>query len=482
MRRFLVLLLMSATLLAAAPGFAQKAPAAPAPSDALQTALALEEAFVAVAAAVVPAVVTIEVDGAVSDGPTSGGLSPFSGMGSGFVIAANGTILTNHHVVANAIGIDVVFVDGSRHKADLVASDEASDVAVIRLLDPPDSLPVAILGDSDGVRVGQFAIAIGAPLGFDSSFTVGHVSALGRNTIGRIGGRTMPGFEKLKYQDFLQVDTPINQGNSGGPLVDLHGRVIGINTAVAGGGGVGLGFSIPINMAQRIADQLIADGRVRRGYLGVQMDDINPEEAEVFGLQKTRGARIEAVVPDSPAARATLLPEDLVTRFNGREIDNARDLINAVADAPIGNKVTMTVFRGNGGNDPQTMKLSVVLDEYDEERSAAASKALRPEVPEYERGGRFGLVLESATKRRNRALKRSAKAGGVVVEACEPDSPAWDAGLRAGDVLLQVGREAVSTPADVYDRLEASTRPFVPLRVERAGEELSQSIAVPGPR
>ncbi|MCP4736496.1 MAG: trypsin-like serine protease, partial [Bosea sp.] len=188
-----------------------------------------------------------------------------------------------------------VLSDGRRFKADYIAGDEGSDVAVVRMLEPPDDLPVAPLGDSDSVRVGQFAIAIGAPFGFSSSFTVGHVSAMGRRSIGGQGpGGPAPGFERLKYQNFLQVDAAINPGNSGGPLVDVHGNVIGINTAIAStaGHGSGVGFSIPINMAQRIADQLMSEGKVTRGWLGVGLDDINTAEAEAFGLSQTTGARI----------------------------------------------------------------------------------------------------------------------------------------------------------------------------------------------
>ncbi len=451
------------------------APAAAA-DDPLDLVLALEEVFVQVAAEATPWVVTLEVHGVkeISSPFDHGRSMPFGGTGSGFVVDAEGTIYTNFHVVGEADRIEAVFADGRRFKADFIAGDLASDVAVIRMLEPPDDLRFAPIGDSDKVRVGQFAIAIGAPLGFESSVTIGHVSAKGRNSIGNHGpGGIAPGFETLEYQNFLQVDTPINPGNSGGPLVDIHGRVIGINTAIAAGGGGGLGFSIPINMARRIAADLVANGKVTRGWLGVGLDDINPSEAEAFDLDQKWGARVTNVWDGTPAKDAKFEVEDVIIAFNGQEIRGPDELKNAVADAPIGKKVPVQVVRDNGGKDVRTVELSVVLVEKpsDKELQARARENERTEV----RAGasdylssKVGLQLDS---------RRGGK--GVVVRGVTAGSLAEDADLRPGDRLVEVNNSEVTNPADVAEALQASTRSFVPLLILRGGKERPMSLERP---
>lgn len=446
----------------------------------LNLARQLEQVFVDVAATVTPSVVTIEVQGTDTHGsgpfPTA---SPLHGLGSGFIVDAQGTIFTNNHVVQNAERIEVTLADGRAFKADVVAGDEGSDVAVIRLVDPPRNLPVSKLGDSGKVRVGQYAIAIGAPFGYSSSFTVGHVSAMGRRDVGTIGGMTAPGFESLRYQDFLQVDTPINQGNSGGPLVDLDGRVIGINTAVAGPGGNGLGFSIPINMARKIAEQLVATGEVKRGWLGVGLKTIDPVEADTFGLEIRQGAMITRVLPDSPAARASLKEEDVVVTFHGRDIKSDRDLINAVADAPIGKRLDLELWRGNGTDALERLTLAITLSEPpDEAERAVIESSLRGKKSKRRRGGEYqlGLKLESSDSRSNAELGRARKAGGVVVREVLPGSRAADAGLEPGDVILKADHVDVQSPGGLLQAIADAERSFVPLVVERDGRETYLSI------
>ena len=463
---------LAAAMVMATPGVAVAQTA-----SSMEAVLALEEVFVAVADRLTPVVVTLEVHGA-HESPFERAKMPFGGMGSGFVVDADGTIYTNYHVVSAADRIEAILADGRRFKADYVAGDEGSDVAVVRMLEPPDDLPVAPLGDSDKIRVGQYAIAIGAPFGFSSSFTVGHVSAMGRRSIGGGGpGGSAPGFEALKYQNFLQVDAAINPGNSGGPLVDVHGKVIGINTAIAStaGHGSGVGFSIPINMARRIADQLLSEGKVTRGWLGVGLDDINTAEAEAFGLQQTSGARITDVWEGSPAEAAELVIEDVVVAFNGQDIKSSRDLINAVADAPIGRAVPATVARGDGSEKFELLAVKITLREKPEDTELQRmAEARRKKTSGGSKGAQawlgraVGIELSSPTK-----------AAGVTVRSVGRGSLADDAELQPGDLLLEVNHTPVASAEEVVDALKGASRAFVPLLVQRQGKERPMSLERP---
>jgi len=451
---------------------------------------ALEAVFVDVAERIRPSVVMVEVKGPIGseelealqellpDIPPF--IDPSSGTGSGFLIDEKGTVFTNNHVVHGASEIDVLLSDGRRYEAVLVGADVESDVAVIRMSEPPKSLEPAPLGDSDTVKVGQFAIAVGSPMGFQNSFTVGHVSAKGRSNVGTSGpGMAAPGFENLAYQDFLQVDTPINPGNSGGPLIDIHGRVIGINTAIIAGGGGGIGFSIPINMARNIADQLIADGRVRRGWLGVQPRDFTSEQREQ-GLET--GAWIEAVLPDTPAAKAGLQDGDIVLSLNNQSIRNTKDLLSVVAAAPIGKKLPCLVSR-TADTVRQELTLQVTLDERPapEERRAFAPRSKDPKATsddaflEHE----FGLSLKKADRAENRRLGRKSGAAGVVVTEVSPGSPGSEAGLMVDDVLLEVDRKVINSPSEILEVVKAAKRDFIPLAIERNGKR--QHLAIERP-
>ena len=463
---------LALVLFTTVPGFAAAQTA-----GALETVLALEEVFVAVADRLTPVVVTLEVHGA-HESPFERAQLPFGGMGSGFIVDADGTIYTNFHVVGEADRIEAILADGRRFKADYVAGDKGSDVAVVRLLDPPADLPVAPLGDSDSIRVGQYAIAIGAPFGFSSSFTVGHVSAMGRRSIGGGGpGGSAPGFEALKYQNFLQVDAAINPGNSGGPLVDVHGQVIGINTAIAStaGHGSGVGFSIPINMARRIADQLLSEGKVTRGWLGVGLDDINASEAEAFGLKQTDGARITDVWEKSPAAAAKLVIEDVVVAFNGQDIKTSRDLINAVADAPIGRALPATVARGDGSADFALLEVKITLREKPEDTELQKMAEARRKKTS---GGSTG-ALAWLNRTVGIELSGHSKARGVMVRSVGRGSLADDAELQPGDLLIEVDHTPVATAEEVADALKGANRAFVPLLVEREGKERPMSLERP---
>jgi serine protease Do len=472
---------LAAVALAAVPAAGLAQDPSPTPLD---LALALEEAFIEVAETAASGVVTVRVEGAhvrggdVPEDPDElrewlrrekPRLDPFQGMGSGFIVDSAGTIFTNAHVVDGAQTIEVVFSDGRTGKADVVGVDKGSDVAVIRLIDPPDDLTVLPVGDSAEVRVGQFAIAIGSPLKLEGSFTVGHVSALHRNDIGQLlPGIAAEGFEALDYQDFMQVDTPINPGNSGGPLLDIHGRVIGINTAIYAAGGGGIGFSIPINFARQIGEQLAATGRVRRGWLGIKMNPLDPDLAEIYGLGEGSRVIIIGVEADSPAEKGRFQEQDIVLEFGGAAIRTVNDLTNAIANSPIGEEVQAVVYRPDADDDGR-VELTVVLTERpraakSKSEVAAASDGVEDDGRVFDR---LGVAFEARAHRGSK---------GAVVSRVRGGSKAAEAGLEAGDVITQVEDTRVTSADAAVDALAGSKRPFVPLKYTRAGRSKVTSI------
>ena len=470
---------LSAVLLAlaAGPAFADGSP--------LETMLAMEEVLVDIADRVRPAVVTLDVQGSKADdifAPTS--FSPVEGLGAGVIIDPRGSVLTNHHVVEGAERIDVTLHDGRQYKAVVIAADPQSDVGLVRLLDPPGDLTVATIGDSDAVRVGQFAIAIGAPMGFRRSMTVGHVSALHRASLGEVRpGVVAPGFEALRIQDFIQVDTSINPGNSGGPLVDLRGNIIGINTAISAAPAGGVGFAVPINLAMRIARELETHGTVTTGWLGVRPTDNNPSLDEAFGREIGAGALLQEVFDDSPAHAAGLQVDDVVVELGGRTIRGRADLISAVTVSPLGQPLDVVVFRTEGRAEVRKA-LSVELVARPEEHKVIAASQVAPSTDSEVEARSWmatdlGMALESLDRSRNLELGRKAGARGVHVSAVAPGSPAAEAGLQPGDVLLDVNGDEVTTPDEVGVKLKSTSRDFVPLRVERSGEDKFLSIERP---
>ncbi len=482
MSRIFAALAGAAVLAVPALGFAQAPSQTP-----LDVALALEQAFVSVAEHAAAGVVTVIVDGAHIQGADipedaeelrrwmqreKPRMDPFQGMGSGFLVDSDGTIFTNAHVVAGAQSIEIVFSDGRTGKADVVGVDKGSDVAVIRLIDPPKNLTLLPIGDSDAVRVGQFAIAIGSPLKLAGSFTVGHVSALHRNDVGqRLPGVAADGFEDLHYQDFMQVDTPINPGNSGGPLLDIRGRVIGINTAIYVGGGGGIGFSIPINMAREIGAQLAATGHVRRGWLGIKMNPLDPDLAEIYGLGEGSRVIVIGVEADSPAEKGRFQEQDIVLEFGGEAIRTVNDLTNAIANAPIGEKVPAVVYRPDAANDGR-VELTVVLTERPKREPTRPPPAVAGKKADDDDRvfHRFGVAFE-------RPAGKAPK--GAVISRIRKGSKAADAGLEAGDVITQVEDTTVSSVDGAVTALVGSTRPFVPLKYTRAGRTKVTSIESP---
>ncbi len=359
--------------------------------------------------------------------------------GSGVIVdAENGYILTNAHVVKNADTIEVTLTDGRELSAELVGTDEEVDLAVLKL-EEADGLTKIAIADSTGLRVGDFVVAIGNPFGLGQTVTSGIVSALGRTGLGIEG-----------YESFIQTDASINPGNSGGALVNLRGELVGINTAILApaGGNVGIGFAIPTEMAENVMHQLIEHGEVRRGMLGVTIQDLTPELAEAFGVDRQRGVVITQVVEDSAAEKAGLKSGDVVTAVDGRPVNRAADLRNKVGMAPVGEKVTLSILR-----DGKKKDVTATISESN--RETAGGEAV----------SRF---LEGASLRDLRKGELQHAESGVLVDAVERASPAWRAGLRQGDVIINANRKDVVDMKELRSAVEDKDATLL-LRVNRNG-------------
>lgn len=345
------------------------------------------------------------------------------GGGSGFVFDDEGHILTNYHVVRDAEKITVVLEKGDEeeeHEARIVGSDRHTDIAVIQLTDAPKNLPKVPLGNSDAMRVGDWVMAIGTPFGqLQGTVTVGIVSAKGRNDLNIVGG-------DATYQNYLQTDASINFGNSGGPLVNLKGEAIGINTAI-NPSGQGIGFAIPINMAKAIMAELIARGRVRYGYLGIQLRELNEDLAEGMGLNINKGIVVEGVQPNTPASKAGFQTGDVIVSFNGEDVRDDGKFRLMVAETPVGKTVPVVVVR-----EGKEEKVNVTVGEKPDEDVVAS--AATPGSSAW-----LGLHVEdtqNADARRQYRLERGEE--GVVVSGVDEGSPAAEANLHEGDVITEV--------------------------------------------
>jgi len=374
-------------------------------------------------------------------------LAPFSdkfrsdravSLGSGFLITADGLVVTNHHVIKDADEISATLHDGREYSAQVIGTDPATDLAVLKLAADGEKLPFARFGDSDKARVGEWVVAIGNPFGLGGSVTTGIISARNRD------------IEVGQYDDFIQTDAAINRGNSGGPLFDLDGRVIGVNTAIYSqtGGSVGVGFAVPSDLASSIVQQIVAYGEARRGWLGVNIAEVTEQNADEAGLNRARGARVSFVQAGSPAAVAGFEVGDIILEFNGDDIDRWRDLPRAVADAPIGADVPVELLR-----DGRRVRLTVQIGEAARAREAAARRG--EGVLRQASGGTAykGMILQPASDDVRRRFGINGDVDGVVVTRVDPDSPA--AGLlQPGDVILEMGWEATKAPSDVVSRMD----------------------------
>ena len=345
-------------------------------------------------------------------------------LGSGVIVdAKRGLVLTNNHVIANAVQITVTLRDGRHVEAELVGTDPETDIAVIKI--QSDGLSELRTSDSDILRVGDFVVAIGNPFGLGQTVTSGIISALSRSGLGIEG-----------YEDFIQTDASINPGNSGGALVNLRGELVGINTAIfsQSGGNIGIGFAIPINLALQVMEQLLATGEVKRGFLGVVAQDLNPDLAEAFGLQGQHGAIIAEVMAGSPASEAGLMPGDIVISIDGKAIKNAGDVRNRIGLLPVGEKMKFDVLR-NG----KKKTLTVVVAEARAENRPPKAVNKRLE------GVTVGNIDEGSPY--------FGKVEGVLVVNVEKGSIAWRTGLRRGDVITSVNRVAVRNLDDFLDEV-----------------------------
>ncbi len=351
-------------------------------------------------------------------GPLPRGPQRQRSLGSGFIIDGDGSILTNNHVVENASKIIVrLSGDEQDYEAKVVGRDAKTDIAVIKIT-AKTQLPSASLGDSDRLEVGEWVMAIGNPFGLDGTVTSGIVSAMGRHNI-----------TQGPYDNFIQTDASINPGNSGGPLINSRGEVIGINTAIfsRSGGNIGIGFAIPINLVKELLPQLRGKGKVTRGYLGVLIQKVTPEIAESLGLEKAYGALVANVSKGGPAEKAGVKVGDVITEFDGIAVKDSGDLPLIVARTPVDKKVRMKVLR-----DKKEVDLSVAVGELKDQEVVASA----PEK------GELGLTVQKLTPEIAESLGLD-KLDGVVVTAVEPGSAAEDAGMRRGDVILEVDRRTV---------------------------------------
>ncbi len=357
-----------------------------------------------------------------------------SSLGSGFIISADGYIVTNNHVVAEADEIVVTLAEGDDYPAKVVGKDEKTDLALIKI-DPKNGLPVCRLGDSEKARVGDWVLAIGNPFGLGHTVTAGIISAKGRE----LGAGP--------YDDFIQTDAAINPGNSGGPLFDTAGNVVGINSAIytKSGGNQGIGFAIPVNLAKDIISQLKEKGVVTRAWLGVLIQSITPDMQEALDLKARKGALVADVVENSPAAKAGLKRGDIIVRFSGADVDSQHELPTMVAYLPVGTEVEVEVLRGG-----KTRVFKVTLEEMTDQ-AASSGSVKGPE----ELDGDLGLTVQDLTPEIGEKLGLDSTKG-VLISGVEPASPAAEAGLRRGDVILEVDRKLVENTEALSRVLEAS--------------------------
>ena len=389
-------------------------------------------------------------------------------LGSGFIVSADGYVVTNNHVIDGADAIRVTLYNDRSFDAELIGRDAKTDIAVLKI-DPEDEVlqPVAF-GDSDQMRVGDWVLAIGNPFGLGGSVTAGIISARGRD----IG--TGP------YDDFIQTDASINRGNSGGPLFNLDGEVIGINTAIfsQSGGSVGIGFAIAANLASNVVDQLSEYGQTRRGWLGVFIQEITPEIAENFGLEDESGALVSSVHKEGPAEVAGIKAGDVVIAFNGKPIEEMRSLPRIVAESPIGKPIDMVVMR-----DGKKITLSVTLGvlEEAEESGLLASAPSEAETSTELNNEKLGFVLEALTPERRQEFSVGDDIDGVVILDVVSGSAADAAGLMIGDVIRRVGKSSVDTldKADAAIRHEMENgKTSIVLLINRGGRDRFMAITV----
>ena len=361
-------------------------------------------------------------------------------LGSGFIISEDGYVVTNNHVIQDADEITVILHDDTRLEATLIGRDSRTDIAVLKV-EPEKDLPYVKMGESDDSRVGDWVMAIGNPFGLGGTVTAGIISARGRD------------INSGPYDDYIQTDASINRGNSGGPMFNMDGEVIGINAAIysPSGGSVGIGFAIPTSTAKPVISQLIEHGEVKRGWLGVHIQQVSDDIAETLGLTEARGALIANIVADGPAADSDLKVGDVILEFDGKKIGEMRELPRVVAETAVGKEVSVGVWR-----DGKRAKASVTLGELpDEDQLASADMGGNGQSGEVQLGD-IGLTASPLNDDIRSLFELDANAKGVIVTAVDEGGPAAEKGIQPGDLIVEVSRSEVSTPTDVQEKIDAA--------------------------
>jgi serine protease Do len=393
----------------------------------------------------------------------SGGGSPAlveHALGSGVIVRADGHILTNHHVIDGAEDIKVDLNDHRTLPAKVLGSDAPSDLAVLKV--SSSNLPVLSLADSDRVRVGDICLALGNPLGIGQTVTAGIVSAKGRST----------GLSNGSFEDFLQTDAPINQGNSGGALVNTAAELIGINSQIVSttGGNIGIGFAIPSNMAKTVMGQLIEKGKVRRGQLGIAVQPVTSDIAASLGLKEARGVLVNSVLPGGAAEKAGIRTGDVITAVNGTPVDDPNSFRNRIATTPPGTEVTLTIVR-----DGKEQQVRANLGELTPESAKADRQS---NGSDGNTGPQLGVSVEPVTPAIAAELGLPRGAQGLLVREVDPAGPAAEAGIQPGDVIMEVNRQPARSVADVSAALKRSGSKPVLLLINRGGHNMYVTVPV----
>lgn len=367
-------------------------------------------------------------------------------LGSGFVIDADkGLVVTNNHVIADADEIEVNFTDGKKLKAELLGTDTKTDIALLKVDPTKHKLTDVSFGDSDKSRIGDWVMAIGNPFGLGGTVTLGIISARNRD------------ISAGPYDNFIQTDAAINRGNSGGPLFDMYGKVIGINTAIISptGGSIGIGFAIPSELAVSVVKQLEEFGETRRGWLGVRIQPVTDDVAESFGMKEPKGALVAGLITNSGVENKELMAGDIILKFDGKEVESARDLPRVVAESPVGKQVDVQVLRKGKEQD---VKITLGrLEDYENKDKAVAGKAGDKAKDKAKAADTVTVLGMTLTKLDNAARKQyeiAADVEGVVISVVAPKSAAEEKRVKAGEVIVEFAQEAVKTPADIEKRIE----------------------------
>ncbi|HVT52805.1 MAG TPA: DegQ family serine endoprotease [Dongiaceae bacterium] len=389
-------------------------------------------------------------------------------LGSGFIVDPSGYIVTNNHVIESATDIQVTTTDGTDYPAKLIGADSKTDLALLKI-EPKKPLTAVAFGDSDKARVGDWVLAIGNPFGLGGTVTTGIISARSRD------------IHEGPFDDFLQIDASINQGNSGGPTFNMNGEVVGINTAIfsPSGGSVGIGFAIPSNLAKPILAELKDKGQIQRGWLGVEIQQVTPEIASAMGLDEAKGALVASVQPDSPAARAQLEPGDVILSFNGQSVHEMRDLPRLVAEADPNSKADLGILR-----DKKQITVSTTIGKMKDDNQVASNDQQGQDNGQADNTAgvevaALGATLAPVTQETRQQFNLDENVKGVVVADLDQDGPLADQGIRPGDVIKKVSDSDVQSPADVKrlaDRAKADKQQVLLMLVDRGGKSLFVAV------